>query len=212
VGTRFPLVIAAHGSADPGFTHVVDSLASLVGGLRPGLDVRTGYLEHGTDLASVADGDCVVVPLLLTGGFHARADIPARVDGVVTQPVGPDHRLTVVLELRLRESGWRGERPLVLAAAGSSDQRALADVHQTARDLGDLLGLDVPAGFISSGDPLLCDLEARAVATYLLAPGRFADAVDRCGADIVAAPLGAHPLIAEIVLDRYDAAPPFNAI
>lgn len=210
MGTGSPLVIAAHGSADPRFAEVVDALAGHVRDLRAGLEVRVGYLEHGIDLGSVTDPDCTVVPLLLTGGFHARTDIPARVSGTVTQPVGPDHRLTLVLGHRLREAGWRGEHPLVLGAAGSSDQRALADVHQTARDLGDLLGVDVPAGFVSTGEPLLTDLEARAVATYLLAPGRFADAVDRCGAELIAAPLGPDPLIAEILLDRYDAAIGFN--
>jgi len=43
------------------------------------------------------------------------------------------------------------------------------------------------------------------VSTYLLAPGLFADKVAACGARVVAEPLGAHPLLAEIVLDRYEA-------
>jgi sirohydrochlorin ferrochelatase len=200
------LVIAAHGSADPRFGATVDAIAALVVAARPDLDVRVGYLEHGEPFESVADAESVVVPLLLTSGYHARQDIPSRFAGTVTAPIGPDRRLIGVLVRRLRDAGWGGERPLVLAAAGSADARALADVHQMARDLGDELGLDVQAAFISAGEPALSDAGAAAVATYLLCPGKFADEAAGCGADVVAAPVGADPLIAEIVLDRFDSA------
>ncbi|MHA7961942.1 sirohydrochlorin chelatase, partial [Streptomyces sp. L500] len=46
-----------------------------------------------------------------------------------------------------------------------------------------------------------------AVAPYLLAPGDFARrAGSGRGADAVAAPLGAHPAVARLVLRRYDEA------
>ena len=45
-----------------------------------------------------------------------------------------------------------------------------------------------------------------AVATYLLSPGRFATEVQACGADVVSAPLGVHPALVELVLQRYAAA------
>jgi len=199
-----PLILAAHGSADPRFAEVIESLATLVVGLRPGLDVRIGYLDHGPDLRQVATSGGVTVPVFLASGYHVRSDVPARA-AIVTKAVGPDRRLTTVLADRLREAGWNGERPLVLAAAGSSDPRALADVRQTADDLSVTLRVDVSAAFVSDGEPRL-DGTAAAVATYLLAPGHFADRVASCGAAIVAAPLGADPLIAEIILDRYDAA------
>lgn len=201
-----PLVLAAHGSADPRFGEVVESLAALVATSRPDLVVRTGYLEHGVGLESVTEARCVVVPLLLTSGFHLRHDLPRRAAGVIARPIGPDRRLVTVLVQRLREAGWDRQQPLVLAATGSADPKALADVHQTARDLGDELGLDVPAAFVSDGSPSLSEVYAEAAASYLLAPGRFADAVAAGPASIVSAPLGAHPLIADIVLDRYDVA------
>jgi hypothetical protein len=56
---------------------------------------------------------------------------------------------------------------------------------------------------VSAGKPRLGDLRPRAVASYLLAPGRFADTVAACGAAVVAQPIGAHRVLAEIVLDRY---------
>jgi sirohydrochlorin ferrochelatase len=200
------LVLAAHGSTDARFAAVVESLASLVAAQRAELDVRIGYLDHGTPLEEVTDARCVVVPVLLTSGFHVRSDIPGRTAATVTAAVGPDHRLTTVLVHRLREAGWTDQRPLVLAATGSADDRAIADVQQTARDLGDELGMDVPAAFVGGAEPRLSDLPAAAVSTYLLAPGRFHDTIVESGTPIVAAPLGADPLIADVILDRYDAA------
>jgi sirohydrochlorin ferrochelatase len=44
------------------------------------------------------------------------------------------------------------------------------------------------------------------VASYLLWPGRFAEEVAACGADHVAAPIGVHPALVRLVLQRYDAA------
>jgi sirohydrochlorin ferrochelatase len=44
------------------------------------------------------------------------------------------------------------------------------------------------------------------VASYLVAPGAFHDAVRATGAAVVAEPIGAHPAVAEVVLRRYDAA------
>jgi sirohydrochlorin ferrochelatase len=202
-----PLVLAAHGSADPGFAKVITSLASIIVAARPQLDVRIGYLEHGPPtLAEVSTPGCVIVPVLLTNGYHVHIDIPTQAVGaLVAASIGPDPRLAVVMADRLRASGWQGQR-VVLAAAGSADEQALDDARNAAADLSRVLGVDVTAAFIGSGEPRLRDIEAEAVATYLIAPGQFADSVRQCGASVVAAPLGADPLLAEIILDRYDAA------
>jgi sirohydrochlorin ferrochelatase len=42
-----------------------------------------------------------------------------------------------------------------------------------------------------------------AAATYLLAPGHFHDQLRHAGADWVTAPLGGHPALAGVVIDRY---------
>jgi sirohydrochlorin ferrochelatase len=200
-----PCIVAAHGSTDQGYALVVESLAAQVAAARPTLEVRVGYLDHGPPyLADVAEPGSVVVPLLLSSGFHVRSDIPKQApDCTVTAAVGPDRRIVEVLIARLKEAGWEREQPLTLAAAGSADPRALADVHQMARDLGDEVGRSVEPAFASAGEPRLADLRPVAVASYLLAPGVFATAVARCGAQVIAAPLGDHPLIAWIILDRY---------
>jgi sirohydrochlorin ferrochelatase len=173
------LVLAAHGSADPRFADVVGAVTALVRRRRPELDVRV--------------------------------DIPAQVpDAVASDPVGPDARLAVVAERRLREAGWDGRAPVLLCAAGSSDDRALDDVRTVAHLLATTQHVDVTAAFLSAGLPRVDEaLRARpdaALASYLVAPGTFHDLLVRSGATVVSDPLGADPLVAEIVLDRYDAA------
>lgn len=175
--------------------------------MRPSLDVAVGYLEHGpphvTDVADVA----VVVPLLLASGYHARIDLPAQAPTAhITPALGPDERLTDALVARLREVDYDGASSVVLAAAGSSDDRALAEVRQAARSLAGRLGVEVTAAFVSAGSPRIAEVQPRVVASYLLAPGAFQDDVERCGADLVSAPIGDHPSVAEVVLARYDAA------
>lgn len=200
-----PLLIVAHGSRDPRFAEVVSTVADLVRRLDGSLDVRVGYLEHGPPaVPDVASPGAVAVPLLLSAGYHVRVDLPGQApDVVVTDAVGPDPRLAVALAERLREAGWDGVGPVTLAAAGSADPRSLADVRVAAEQLAAQVGVAVEPAYISSGEPRLADVRPRVVASYLLAPGVFHDAVAACGAEIVSGPIGSHPALAEIVLDRY---------
>jgi len=79
--TGAPLVLIAHGSTDPRFDEVVQAVASRVRVLRPQLEVRVGYLEHGPpSVADVAAGG-VLVPLLLASGFHVLRDLPSQAPG-----------------------------------------------------------------------------------------------------------------------------------
>jgi hypothetical protein len=45
-----------------------------------------------------------------------------------------------------------------------------------------------------------------AVAPYLLAPGHFATVVGRSAATWIAGPLGGHPAVVDLVIQRYTAA------
>ena len=81
----------------------------------------------------------VVVPLLLSGGYHVHVDIAGAVagsaDAVAARPLGPDPRLVEVLRDRLGAAGADRRDPataVVLAAAGSSDPRSVADGAGTA--------------------------------------------------------------------------------
>jgi len=207
--TSPPLVLVAHGSTDSRFGDVVEAIAGRLRGLRPELDVRVGYLEHGPPhVADVANGG-LLVPLLLSSGYHVRVDLPAQAPGGrVARAVGPDERLAAALVDRLREAGYAGDGPVVLAAAGSSDDAALEDVRVAARQLATVLGVEVTAAFVSAGSPRLTEAVAAtphaAVASYLVAPGAFHDAMAASGARIVSAPIGDHPAVADAVLSRYD--------
>ena len=86
-----------------------------------------------------------------------------------------------------------------------------------ARSLGELLRRPVAAAYLSAARPRLDEAVAAAraagaarvvVATYLLAPGFFADLAGRCGADVVTPPLlvpdGPVPAaLVDVVLNRY---------
>jgi sirohydrochlorin ferrochelatase len=208
VSTTAPaLVIAAHGSGDPAFAAVVADLADQVRRTRGDLDVRVGYLEHGPPhLREVAGAGTVVVPLLLSSGYHVAADIPAQAGGaMIAAAIGPDPRLVPVLAARLREAGWIAGTPVVLASTGSTEPAALQEVCDVGPRLGAALGgVEVTVAFVSAGSPRLQDLPpAAAVSSYLLARGHYSRILARSGADIVSPPLGAVPELAEIILDRY---------
>ncbi len=127
-------------------------------------------------------------------------------------PLGPDPLLTTALVSRLAQTGVPPGTPVVLAAAGSSDPAAAAEVTAQAGLLAADLAADVMVGFAAAGAPTVADAVARlrastsgavAVASYLLAPGQFHDRLALAGADWVTAPLGDHPAVAALVIDRY---------
>lgn len=230
-----PLVAVAHGSRDPAAQRTVEALLDAVRERRPDLDVRAAYVQNACpDLPSaLADAGrsegrgAVVVPLLLSRGYHVAVDIAraaAAADAVVAPPLGPDGLLTEALADRLAEAGVPARVPVVLAAAGSSDPDADADVEEQARLLADLRRAPVVDAYATAGRPsvreALVDLLTRAagpvaVAPYLLAPGHFATVVGAVGrgaaATWVAAPIGPHPALADLVLQRYRSAAPSRA-
>lgn len=218
---RPTLVAVAHGSADPAAQQTVRALLVAVRDLVDA-PVAEAYLhagepDLGTALAA-AGRSAVVVPLLLSGGYHLFSDVlPAATAAGdhLAPPLGPDPALTAVLSDRLAESGAPADTPVVLAAAGSSDPPAVADVQAQA----DLLDAHWPGPVVtvdaSGGAPAVDQAVARllvrsarpvAVASYLLAPGRFADRLAGAAASWVAAPLGPHPAVARLIAERYHAA------
>ena len=197
--------------------------------------VRLGHVDveqpgvHAT-LASLEPGEpAVVVPLLLSAGYHVHVDLAEAVAAAgasdravaLAGALGPDDRLAAVLARRLDEAGVRDDDTVVLSVAGSSDGRAVRDCRDMAKRLAAACGRDVRLGFLSAASPLLVDAIAEAredapgarvvVASYLLAPGYFQDLAEGAGADVVSAPLLVPDApvpaeLVEIVLDRYDAA------
>jgi sirohydrochlorin ferrochelatase len=220
------LIAVAHGSRSSAAQESVRALLDVVRSLRPGLRACEAYVELAAPalpdvLRSTAGEDVVVVPLLLGNGYHIAHDVGGvtaayRPEVAVAAALGPDLLLADALADRLAEAeGLSGAGPVVLAAAGSSDPRAHRDTEAAARLLAVRLGRAVLPAYASGSGPRVADTVATlraagfgpvSVATYLLAPGRFAAEVRSCGADAVAEPLGAHPALARLVLDRYEAA------
>lgn len=188
--------------------------------------VHSGFVDvqqpdAPTALAAI-DGPVVVVPLLLSQGFHVRVDlgraVSERSDAVVTNPLGPDPRLAEVLARRLAEadgasrSGDDADRPVVLAVAGSRDPRSLPDAEAMAALLSGELGRAVVPAYLAAREPSLADalaaLPGAAVATYLLAHGYFFDMAERVtGSAALTEPLlddGEPPVpLVDLVVDRY---------
>ncbi|USQ88178.1 sirohydrochlorin chelatase [Streptomyces phaeoluteigriseus] len=234
------LVVVAHGSRDPRALSTVGTLLDRVRDLRPGLPVHLGHIELNeplladtlADLDAAGTADAVLVPLLLSRGYHVRRDIPelaaaVRVRTRVAAPLGPHPLLVETLYTRLVEAGWRtrmtdAERrasAVVLAAAGSRDPDSAVDTRRTAQLLADRLGVPVVPAYASTAAPTvpaaIRALAARgrhrvAVASYFTAPGRFATESAQAAPWIAAAPLGTHAAMARLVLHRYDQASAAN--
>ncbi|MEU7122872.1 sirohydrochlorin chelatase [Streptomyces zaomyceticus] len=215
------LVLAAHGSAVPEAAATVARLADTVRRLT-GAPVAVGHLDHrAPSLPSVlADRPgAVVVPLLLGDGYHRTVDVPAvarRFDCVVTRGLSGERAVSLALYDRLRAAERTAGGPadaVVVAGAGSSrpggDDGTLAAVRQ----LGLLLPVPVSAAYCSSSTPAPAEAVARlhargfrrvAVATHLLAPGRFTHALAALPDTwAVAEPIADHARVARLVAARY---------
>ncbi|MDQ4501682.1 CbiX/SirB N-terminal domain-containing protein [Sinomonas sp. ASV322] len=219
------LVACAHGTSNSegkaAILRVVDGLRVA----RPEVTVLDAYVDvHGPELPNVVGGlpagaPAVVVPLLLSVGYHVKVDIGRAVKSrertTAAAPLGPDPRLARVLAERLAQAGLAAEDAVVLAAAGSSNPAAAEDVERLADMLRHLVPNRILAAYGASAEPSVPDAvaELRAeevgrvvVASYLLAPGYFHDQLAKAGADVVAAPLLPAAEVAEIALERFDEA------
>ena len=188
--------------------------------------------------------DVVLVPLLLTAAYHSKTDIPAQVAAArrpglriaQASALGPHPLLLNALERRLAQAGAgsaaRDRTSVVLAAAGSSDPAANATIAALAAQWEATGGWRrvLPAFASASGPAAPGQTPAEAVATlrempgggpvvvasYVLAPGHFADKIrsqaSEAGATAVSAPLGPAPEVADVVLDRYLAAVPVSIL
>ena len=217
------LLAVAHGSADPAGLAEIRRLVDLVGAQRPDVPVELGWLERseppaGEVLARLAD-PVVVVPVLLSTGYHVKIDVTRLVADrprtVIAGQLGPDPRLVEVVRQRL-STGRRPGADVVLFGAGSSDPDSYRQLTEAAVGLRRALAVtedaepDVQPRFLTDPDWSDGLRPGADVASYLLAPGFFNDRVRAWAAQLpagfVAPPIGAHPLVAELIWDRYDQA------
>jgi sirohydrochlorin ferrochelatase len=193
--------------------HAPPSLRQVMSTIEPGRQVR-------------------VLPLLLTAAYHSKTDIPRMLGGVSREfprlqvsygaTLGPHPLLLRALERRLAEKEETGgsdpaSTGVVLAAAGSSDPQANATIAHLAAQWQDRAGwFAVRPAYASAADPspatavnglLRAGARRVVVATYLLAPGFFADRIRTsslaAGAAAVSPALGASAEVADVLLDRF---------
>jgi sirohydrochlorin ferrochelatase len=213
------LVVAAHGTSSVAGSRTTATLVDAIACARPDTEVRLCFLDVvAPSLASALDaitGPAVVVPLLLSTGYHVQTDIPAVVAGRplvrVARHLGPDPLVITALADRLAGAAPASTAAsTVLVGVGSSRPEARPELESAGRRLGARLGRpvrvltlfeDVRGVVTALAGPV-------AVATYLLAEGHFLDRLRAAAAGVatVSEPLGAHPALVSLVLARYDAA------
>jgi sirohydrochlorin ferrochelatase len=231
VRDRPVLIAVSHGTADPAGQERIAALARAVRG-RTAAEVRLTHVDvQGPPVGEVVAGlprgrAAVVVPVLLSAGYHVKVDLREAARGLPVAPaLGPDERLVDVLARRALAAGFvRGHHRVVLAAAGSTDAGAVADCRAVADRLAARLGTEVTDAYLSAARPAVTAAVRTAgrrrpgrpvlVLSYLLAPGYFqsrlvAEAA-AAGAETTTAPLlgesGPVPEeLADLVVSRYRA-------
>lgn len=199
------IIACSHGTDHP---QGRAAIAGLVGAIRREVhhrEVLSAYVDvqepRIDDVVRSTIGRRIIVPLLLSSGYHVNVDIAraTQIDPLVSAvpPLGPDWVLAEIGVRRLIEVGAGPEDSIVLASAGSTEKSGLDDVSKAARFLSAVWGGRVHVGSIGGGDTPIGEAVdiARAygrrvvVSTYLLAPGKFDDRLQGCGADVITAPL-----------------------
>ena len=224
---RPTLIAAAHGTRSDAGQAVISNLVNAVRARRPALDVRLAYVDvvepFLADVVAEVSGPLVVVPVLLSRGYHVRVDIPSalgsREDACASTSLGPHRAVSVAMAERLADARGPGVLPapgLVLVATGSSDPDSAQDLQSAAADLAELLERPVHAGVMSGpGQDFAALIDQLGpdqvdVVPYLLADGFFLDRLvtqcEQLGVRTTGGPIGAHPAVVELILNRYDRA------
>ncbi|MDO5683750.1 MAG: CbiX/SirB N-terminal domain-containing protein [Propionibacteriaceae bacterium] len=225
-------ILAAHPTRSAAGQAMVRSIAtavsSRVGPVRlawlDSLDPTVAEPTLAELLTEVGDQESVIVaPLLLGEGYHDRDDIPdvvakAAPQAIVTPVLGTDPLLVKALAGRLIKAGWEGE-PVVLGATGSSHEAWHSVAAQVAEALGERLDTEVEVGVLTGPGRTVTDTVSHlrrcphgkgdrrvAVSAYLLAEGFFHGRLNAVGADLTTAPIGAHPALVRLLVDRFEQA------
>ncbi|NHI16816.1 sirohydrochlorin chelatase [Microbacterium excoecariae] len=216
------LICCSHGTDSPEGRSTISRLVAAAARAIGDVPVRETYVDvqhpQVDEVVAATPGDAVVVPLLLSPGFHTSVDIGraarSRPGVVATDTLGPHPLLADILAERVAALRPAPGDAVVLAASGSSRPEAAESVERVRDALTERLGRPVGVGYAYGATPKVAEAVADArragagrviVASYVLAPGHFARLVAGAGADATTAPLGDDPRVAEIVAERYRA-------
>src|SRR5690242_15759217 len=135
------LIAVAHGTADPRGIRVVHDLVRQMAQLRPELSMSLGFVDVNepalpglVNRVLTDTSDAVLVPLLLSAGYHMRVDIAGQVERhpglTAARALGPHPLIADILVDRLGDLSRTDH--VVLAAAGSRDPGAQEDCERMA--------------------------------------------------------------------------------
>lgn len=210
------LVTVAHGTRTPAGNVVARQLTEAAG-TRLGRSATCSYVELSepllTNVVPTAPAGTVVVPLLLSTGFHLRQDLPAMVAAAARplrlgRSLGPHRDLAAAQVHRLRQAGACSGQPLVMVAAGSTDALATRDLRRAAELLAREWGGPVRVATLAGLGGRVAEVvrPGDVVSPYLLATGFFARRLREealaAGASVVADVVGPHERVVELVVAR----------
>lgn len=224
------ILLVAHGSPDL-------RAQALAQGLRKGLarrlgvEVLLGFIEHQrptlleSALALGERGGGVVLPLLLLGAGHLKADLPLALEAaqvrypearfLLARPLGTHPALVGLWAERLRRRGAGAEDGAILVLRGGTDPGANAEGAALARLLEERAGLPVVPAYAAKARPtpkeaLLRLAGLRPKRVFLLPHLFFRGVVEERllgrvqGLSLeVLPPLMGHPALLEALADRY---------
>ncbi len=229
-GTIAPqLVLTAHGSKDPRSAANARAIAGRLARMRPGLDVRVAFCELNSpnlvDVLNRCRGAAVVtrccwpMPTMLASTSLPRSPAAALVTGYA-RPVCWVRTFGWCQRCMSASPSWgfavRPHTGVVVLAIGSSHPAANARTSTVASRLAEgTQWAAVTTAFITRPEASLADATDRlrrhgarrmVIAPWLLAPGILSDRVRgyaREAGIAMAQPLGAHPMVAATMWDRY---------
>lgn len=193
------VVATAHGTDNPDGRATInlirEQLAAVLNENEPGgytvheayVDVQQPDIDSVTAQFSEQD-DVVIVPLLLSTGFHTQVDLNraaknSPADVKVARALGPSAALARLQRQRLEEAGWDRYGDLVMAAAGSSRADGREAVELQSHIFSTLISQWTPHGFVADIDPKIADVVeenmADYVSSYLLGRGFFQDKLNK---------------------------------
>lgn len=216
------VVLVAHGTRDERGADTLRRLARRVDETLPTQEVALAYVDVQAPLVGEVLDDVmtrhssvVVVPLLLSRGFHVDVDladaVAAHPGSVAVRQLGPDPLLARLMVARLQAQGVAAGTHVVMVAAGSSRAEAAEDVETAADQLAQEWDAPVTVAYAAGTEPSAPDAVAAAraggastvaVAAYLLAEGFFHDRLADAGADAVTPPLGDDDAVLAVILSR----------
>ena len=210
------LLLVAHGTQSEVGVQTTREVRDAVAAARPEISVELCYLDvvdpRLPDVLAADDRPAVVVPALLSTGYHVQTDIPdaigSRPSTWLARHLGPHPLLVDAMFDRLAQA--RPGVATALVAAGSSRPEARTELDSVARLVGQRTGTEVAV--LTMADDLPAALGALPrplqVLTYLLAEGQFVSTVREAADDAtsVGDPIGVHPALVELIWTRYDEA------